>query len=417
MLTIFRLQRKMAGRPYFELNADSRVERRLKEYLESHHSTFTVDVFKDIELYHIAIDLNVKHLIKIFVRALRSESFAKKIQFINNVPIHPIDDDVDRDLKSLIANELQFAKTQELSKHSIDPTVSPMHQHFRDVQLSILEFRRDMVPLDKHYHAPFVLISLNDDAEGYVAKYFNGNRWCRLQVNDCIGEHLATLSLHCFALVRDKLFFLDEDDCLNILHFFHKSQVLKIPLPQPVPLDVQLCVDQNRVVLLDASLTMAEVIPVEGQLMYTIKDWRKPSKREYEILKSETNLRCYDIKTKYQPGKIRVCYHNCGDRLIKINGETLCSFTIDDHRLYKERKVTENETAYDIRVDDRGDCHYVLIDREVLEEYLNRLTPPDTEQTNPSKRKLGAERRQTHKKKLGDIDNELEEMDFSNFVI
>jgi hypothetical protein len=276
-----------------------------------------------------------------------------------------------------------------------------------------------MVPLDKHYHAPFVMISLNDDAEGYVAKYFNGNRWCRLQVNDCIGGYLTSLSLHRFALVGDKLFFLDDEDCLCILHFFHNSLVVKVPLPQPVPLDVQLCVDQERVVLLDASLVMAEVIPVEGQL-YTIKDWRKLSKREYTILKSERNLRCYDIETKHQPGKIRVCYNNCSDRLIRINGDTLCSFTIDEHRLYKERQVTDNEIAYDIREDDRGECHYVLIDRTVLEEYINRLTPPYSGEINLLKRKHGAERQKTQKKKLeslGDIDNEIEDMDFSNFTI
>lgn len=368
---------KMANGPLSEIE-DDLAKTRLKEFseLEPWDKPFTVDIVNDTRLYQLAVENGMEELVKVFVRALRNESFANIIRFINSVPINKMENYVDRSLKIFILNLLNFANTEELANSNIDPDISSMHQHFRYHQLALLECRSDMLAVDKGYRAPFVMIRLEDDIEGYVAKYFNGVRWCRLQANDEILNHLSSLTMHQYAIVGDRLFFLSNDGYLCILHLLHDTPLLKFLLPQPVPQDAQLCVDQNKVILLDSKRNIVELIQREGELMFDITDWRKISKREYRLLNANKMLQCFEIETEHQPGKISVCYSRNynGDRLSRMFSGILYSFRINSDREYKEQKVSENHIAYEIPEDSREDCHYALMERKVLEEYINRLS-------------------------------------------
>lgn len=406
------LKLNMNAMAFFDVTDDVRIQKRLEQFHESqlHHRPFVVDLINDVKLYQVALDKRLSKLVKIFARSLAKESFETKVKFVNRVFLLPYEDELDKPIKILLSRSLEFATTKELMKFPIQPDLSERHQHFRYHQLALLDCRKEMVPLDKTYSAPHVMLSLFDDPEGYPAKYFNGNRWCRLQVNDFLEENLSHLNLHQFVVAGEKLFFVFEKKYLGVLHLFHNSPVIKIPLPSPVPSDTQLCSDGENVVLLTEDLNMIKVLPDANSVFYRVSDWRKLDHAEYRVVLNDAYLKVLQIKTPEEAKTLNICVQKTYDRLIKLEREHVCTYTIAEHKLYQQSFEGNNRSLFELREDIRGECHYVLVERKVLEDFLSRMSPES--KSFSLKRKLedpGLCYRETEEK--------LEEMDFSNVSI
>lgn len=404
---------------FFDVSDDAHVQARLEEFLESQrlHKPFMVDLVDDIKLYQVALDLRQEELVKLFVRKLAGQPFGAIVQFVNRVYLLPYDDDLDKPMMNFLARTLEFATTSDLKSFPINPDLSERHQHLCYHQLGLLNCRREMVPLDDMYSAPHVMVSLYEDPEGYPAKYFNGNLWCRLQTNEFLEEYLSCLNLHQFVVVGEKLVFVYEKRNLCVMHLFHNWPVTKIPLKMSVPQDAQLCSDGENLVLLSKDMNMAEIVPEVNGVSYRVSEWRKLGPSEYRIVQEDVYCKILEVKIREEPKTLTVCFQKTYDRLMKLKGENVCTYTIDEHKLYSQTCGVRKRCLFELREDNRGDCQYVLVDREVLEKFLERLSQKP--EASSLKRKLDKPKRRYSETRpiKRCVDEKLETMDFSKASI
>lgn len=235
------------------------AEKRLCSYIDEPNS-FVINIPEDVELYKLALEIRMHDLINLFACVLTRETAENQLKFINQIPLLDYSDIDDMIQKHLI-DLLTWGPTSAITSVRINSYLSEQHREFAEYQKEIIEFRRDMIPIDKSYDAPHVVISLCEDEDRYFAKYFNGTRWCKIQLHEHVRFSFTSLCPNNYAIVGDELWYIDNDNVLTKIDLFHEKPIGQFYLPHPKPKDFQLCSDGRDIVLLSRDKRIAEVLP------------------------------------------------------------------------------------------------------------------------------------------------------------
>lgn len=351
------------------------VEVRMKQYLYD-PSSFVIIIPFDIKLYQRALDTHMSDLLDRFDEAFCKSSVDAKVMFFNNIPIPNTEQLDNKILNHMLDEVLTWSPTSVLRNIKIDRTTSDTHRSVADYHEGILALRNGMIPIDKGYDAPHVILTFDIDGTPLkFAKYFNGIRWCKLQMNDRVLTCLPFLDAFRYVVLDGELWYVAYDTYLCRVHLFIDKPVLRFPLPKGMPKEFQLCSDGKRLVLVSKHIQIAEVIhDSHVREKVTIEDWYSARPYERFIVDATEDFTLFDLYLRTADTKIRVVYMKSFNIFVERKNNIIYEYCVAAHQLFKQTSRLKEYQRYVIPKD-MTEKNYarVVLPTELLMWYLNRF--------------------------------------------
>ena len=347
------------------------AEKRYSTYTKD-PSSFVISIQEDVELYKMALKMKNHDLINLFASVLHRETAENQLKFANQVPLlnySDIDDMIQKQLLDL----LTWGPTSAIASVRINPNLSEQHREFAEYQTEIMGYRRDMIPIDRNYEAPHVVISLCHNKERYFAKYFNRTRWCKIQLHEHVKSSFSYLSENKYAVIGNDLWFVESENVLTNVDMFHEKPIRQFFLPHPKPNDFQLCSNGSDIILLSRNKQIAEVLPRPfNHEPFEVTDWYQLRPYEYKTIFANEDLTIYDISTRDLCKNIKICFRDSIDSLFELCDKGICEYNIVNHeQMFKKTLSTNGHLRFRIPRDRRENCTYVLIETQNIVNFLN----------------------------------------------
>ena len=363
----------------YEDDDDDGVDR-MNEYLDD-PTSFRIRIPQDVQLYKSAINCDLGELVFKFVNVLRTYPLEVQFDFINRIPLANAEIRVTgrttaNPMLEYIFEILTWSSLEVLSKISINMLASAQHEYLYDFLEIVKDIRQDMYPIDKSYDAPHVVLSLSekdDDEEMYCVKYFNGTRWCKLQVDGCINSIIQHLDPHNFVIVGEYLWFLKEGNYLGKINLFRDEDMKYHLLPIPLPNDAQLCTNGEDIVIFSNKKQMAEVVPTKySNQSHRVSEVKKVM--SYETVASEEYFDLYRVQSLELNKTIHVCFTKTDTSMFELDGDTLCEYVVIPHYLYRQTSSDPKHKHFIIPQDTKEtDWTLGLVKTSVIQDYISNF--------------------------------------------
>ena len=368
------------------------VYERLSSYRRN-PSAFHVNLLGDVKLYVQALKFKMRDLIDLFASIFHRETPENKIKFANEIMFCTSPIDIDDQIKNELLDLLTWGPTAAISCMKIKPELSSEHQEYAEYQKEILKFRHDMVPIDKNYDAPHVLLSLCMDEQRYFAKYFNGFRWCRIQLHEHVGHSIPYLSANKYAVVNDDLWYVETDNFITKINLFHEEPIRSFYLPHPKPRDYQVCSDDQDVICISRNKFVSEVVPKPFRHdPHELTDWYQLRPHEYKTINND-DMMVYDVTTRNLSKRMKVCFQDSTDQLIELielnDSCACCEYNIEPRQvMFNKTVVNDGYLRYRIPRDSRENCKYILVKTQTIVNFLNLFLNDSDDGAQNRKRKI-----------------------------
>ena len=366
-------------RDYIHEDDESDVDR-MGDYLDD-PTSFRIRIPQDVDLYKNAVNCDLGDLVFKFVNVLRTYPLDVQFDFINRIPLANAEIRVTgrttaNPMLEYIFEILTWSTLDVLSGISINMFSSAQHEYLYDFLENIKEIRQDMYPIDKSYDAPHVVLSLSqqqDNWEMYCVKYFNGTRWCRLQVDGCINDIIQHLGVNNFVIVGEYLWFLKEDNYLGKINLFRDEDMKYLLLPFPLPADAQLCTNGEDIVIFSNQKQMAEIVPTQhSNQSHRVSDVKKVI--SCETVANEEYFDLYRVKSLELNKTIHICFSKTDSSMLELDGDTLCEYVVIPHHLYRQTSSDPKHKHFVIPQDtNETDWTFGLIKTNVIQEYISNF--------------------------------------------
>jgi len=358
----------MTGQPH---KRHFTTEEKFKRFLRN-QDAFTVNICDDVDLYLRAHNWNIDYLKIKFVQDMRERPVEIQCEFINKIPLENSEDASQREHRNnpvmeYLLNLLKFAPTAILRKIDINPAVSPSHSNLYDCHQDMLRIRNDMSLVEKTYHPPHLVLALGEkDKDFCFAKYFSGNKWSQIQLNEQIRSFVPDLQPNKCAVVGEELWFIHEDTLYNV-SLFRESKIHSYIIPRHRELNIQLCSNGNGLILLAQGMRVAEVYNVQySDYKFKISKWYSLTQNEFSTIVSNDSFDLYNIQLRKQQRPFRACLAKSQGSLFGVN-ENLYKYILNCKQF--------NQNKHDISIPSSGEkgnvC--VLVARQNIEHYLFRM--------------------------------------------
>ena len=350
----------------------------------------TVDLFDDYNDENVALcdGFDLLCNVEFFVKAIENqnhtqiqkclthfshETIENKFRFVNSLWVD-LDNNVYKRLVLEILDILTWAPTSQISKIKINPLLSVQHRDLAEYQSEVLSFRSDMMPIHSSYDAPHVVLSLCANEKTYFAKYFNGTRWCKLQMHEHVLASLPDLTECQFAIVGNELWYISDDFLYN-LDLFAERPIIYYVLSQPIPRDIQLCKSGETLIILSRDKKIAEVISKASvNQPFEVSEWYDLRRNEYAIQSSNEDFTTFEINLRYLRKSVNVCLSDKCNSLYHTDNNIVGEYSINPNAcLYRKTYLDSSHVKYDIPKDNRDISLYVLLDKTIFEQYLNQF--------------------------------------------
>lgn len=356
------------------------VNERLKVYLND-PDMFVIDIPSDTELYKYALNKKMSQLLVKFAKAFRKSSTEDKVAFFNSIPLSTENYNNDI-LDHLFDDVLTWSSTCVIQNIKIDRSASKKHCCVANYRDDILTLRNDMIPIDKSYDAPHVVLTfdLNGTFLNFV-KYFNGVRWCNLQMNDRLLTSLPFLETDKYAVLDNELWYIAYDTYLCRVPLFNNERVIRFPLPKQMPKKFQLCSDGKKIVLVSKHMQICEVShDPHNRNEVVIKQWYFARPNERLVVDSNDDFLLLDLYLREADTKMRVVFLKTDNIFVVLKKGIIYEYNVAAHQLFKQTCKLKKYERFVIPKDMKeNEYARVLLPTELLSQYLSRFceTGPD----------------------------------------
>lgn len=376
----------------FDEDEDSAVDR-INQYLDNPDS-FRVRIPNDVELYRHALKCDLGELIFKFVNILKKYPLDTQFAFINKIPLYNAEirvgsQSAPNPMLEYIFELLNWSSLELLSNISIDMYASTQHEYLYDYLEQLKTVRHDMYPIAKSYDAPHVILSLckkPENEEMLCAKYFNGVRWCRLQVDGNINSIIPLIETHKSVIFEDDMWYVKGDSYLAKKNLFRDDDVKYFPLPMPLPQDSQLCSNGDDIVIFSNQKQMAEIVPTHfSNASHKVSEMKKLT--SCETISHDEYHDIYRVKSPELGKTMNVCFSKTDTSLLELDGDTLCEYVVIPHHVFRQTSSIPKHKHYIIPKDsNQEDWVLTLIKTKTMKDYISNFI---TTQTHPqTKRRL-----------------------------
>ena len=337
--------------------------------------TFTVNICEDVELYHRACNWDLPYLKKKFLQDMREQTIENQCCFVNKISFdqpNSLDGNISIDpIMNYLFDTIYFAPSYVLKKMNIDQYVSPAHSDIHEILKDMLSIREDMCKMSSDYKVPHVVLSLVDEENDYCfAKYFNGLKWCKIQLSEQLRSYVQDLKPRKYTVLGDELWLIHEDTlyCINL---FKERNVYHYILPKHKFQDIQICNNGESLILLSRDMWVAEIYSVNfSSFDFKVSKWYKLTEKDYKIISANDNYALYDIRLKKRQCGFRACFVK-SDRI-------LAGVTPNNCFRYTLNRTKFEQHGSDVRIPSSPDTDSIsiLVDKNTIDRFLYKMFKP-----------------------------------------
>lgn len=356
-------------REHMEASVDEKFERYLRN-----KNAFTVNISEDVDLYLRANNWDDNFLKLKFLQDMRERPIETQCIFINAIPLDSAMDGRigENIIVFYILDTLKFASTEVLRNMDINPAVSPIHSDLHECHQDMLNIRQSMCRMQSDYQPPHVAVSLTkSNVDFSFAKYFNGSKWCKLQLNEQIRSYVSALVPHKYTILGDDIWFI-YDDTLFRMNLFRETNYNSFILPKHTFQDIQLCNDGESLILLSKSMWVAEIYPVKySDYDFKVSTWYQLTPNEYCTTSTTKDYHLYNINLRKQRRMFKAYYIKSQEKVYEFFKGHLYGYRLDGNRFAEKNCEIVIPKCYEYN------DMYCIVPKETIQHYLFKLFKND----------------------------------------